>query len=112
MSSVTVPGADTILRKSRAVVRYLGDGRASRDCPRCRARGRPPWEEYANVRTQPRTAHCDDATLLALIATGDQGAMIEFNERWFPQFLRLVKFLTKSDQDGEDVAQDAIVRAC
>jgi RNA polymerase sigma-70 factor (ECF subfamily) len=52
----------------------------------------------------------DDETLIARIAAGDTDAMAEFHVRWFPQFARLATRLCGNAPDGEDVAQDAVVR--
>jgi RNA polymerase sigma-70 factor (ECF subfamily) len=57
-----------------------------------------------------RSAPRDDATVLALIAAGDQDAMVEFNARWFPQFLTLATYLTRNAQDGEDIALEVVLR--
>ncbi len=45
------------------------------------------------------------------MAAGDTGAIEAFYARWFPQFARLATRLTGNGPDGEDVAQDAVVRA-
>jgi RNA polymerase sigma-70 factor (ECF subfamily) len=52
----------------------------------------------------------DDATLLALIAAGDESAMIEFYDRWFPQLRRLATYRTRNPQDGEDIALEILLR--
>lgn len=57
------------------------------------------------------TPEPDDAALLARIASGDPAAMEVFYGRWFPQFARLATRLIGNGPDGEDVAQDAVVKA-
>jgi len=52
----------------------------------------------------------DDAALIARIAAGDSAAIEAFYARWFPQFARLATRLTGDATEGENHAQEAVVR--
>ena len=52
----------------------------------------------------------DDAKLLKGIAAGEQAASVAFCDYWFPHLFRIATRLTGNAIDGEDIAQETIVR--
>jgi RNA polymerase sigma-70 factor, ECF subfamily len=81
----------------------------------------PPKPAVLAARTTPPTPDCiskaqspqpeqDDATLITRIAQGDRSALEAFHERWFPLFVSIAKRTIGNPSDGEDIAQETIVR--